>query len=249
MKALALLAALLLGGCSMQPLAIERAAAPLGLKLIDGLIAEFPQHRGLLLAGARGSTSYAYAFLQQDAEEIEASSVAESAALEQRARLLYRRGRDYGLRALALGDAPASDVEALYWTAVSWAALIALSKDEPELIAELPIVDALADRALELDEGFERGALHTFLISLRPEHGREHFRRAMELSGGTAAAPFVALAEAVCVPTQQRAEFESLLRQALEIDAASEPANRLANLVAQRRARWLLARTEHLFND
>lgn len=251
MRAVAVLLAaalLLLSGCSTQPLAIERAAAPFGLNLIEGLLAERPEHRGLLLAGARGFTQYAYAFLQQEAEEAEERNLAESLRLEERARDLYRRARDYGLRGLAVAT-PDFEVPLLYWTAVSWAALIALSKDNPELIAELPVVEALIDRALALDESYERGAIHTFLIALEPVRAREHFRRAMELSEGAAAAPLVALAEAVSVPRQERAEFEALLKQALHIDVDQTPENRLANLVAQRRARWLLGRTERLFTN
>ena len=33
----------------------------------------------------------------------------------------------------------AKDVPLMYWTAVSWAAAISLSKDNPDLIADLPI--------------------------------------------------------------------------------------------------------------
>lgn len=278
MKAAAVvLAALLLqlSGCSTQPLAIERAAAPFGLKLIEAMLAERPEHRGLLLAGARGFTQYAYAFVQQDAEEAEERSLAESLRLEERALGFYARARDYGLRGLALGRPdferalrvdprraaaalPASEVPLLYWTAASWAALIALCKDSPEALAELPVVEALIERALELDESFERGAIHTFLIAYEPvrqggsgnaaQRAREHFRRAMELSEGTAAAPLVALAEAVSVPQQERAEFEELLKRALRIELDS-PQDRMANLVAQRRARWLLSRTERLFTN
>jgi hypothetical protein len=51
------------------------------------------------------------------------------------------------------------------------------------------------------------------------------------------------------VPQQRRAEFEALLRQALRIDTDRAGENRLANLVAQRRARWLLSRTDHLFTN
>jgi predicted anti-sigma-YlaC factor YlaD len=81
------------------------------------------------------------------------------------------------------------------------------------------------------------------------ERARRHFVRAMEISGGGDAAPLVALAEAVSVPQQHRGEFEALLKRALELDVDRDPSNRLANLVAQRRARWLLARTERLFTD
>ena len=59
----------------------------------------------------------------------------------------------------------------------------------------------------------------------------------------------VALAETACIAEQRRAEFEALLQLALRIDTRQPTAERLANLVAQRRARWLLARTDHLFSE
>ena len=298
-RGLVLAASLLaLGGCSVRQLAVNsvgdaiaqggaafssdddpelvRAAAPFSLKLIESLLAESPEHQGLLLAASRGFTQYAYAFLQQEAEEAEAHNLAQASQLEDRARRMYRRARDYGLRGLALNRPdfedrlradprraaaalPVADVPLLYWTAAAWGARIGLSKDQPDVLGELPIVEALMDRALELDESFERGAIHSFMIgyeSVRQDRAgdpalraRRHFARAMQLSGGTDAAPLLALAEAVCVPQQRRAEFEALLKQALSIDLDRYPENRLANLVSQRRARWLLARAERLFTD
>ena len=50
---------------------LVRAAAPFSLKLIESLLAESTEHKGLLLAASRGFTQYAYAFLQQEAEEAE----------------------------------------------------------------------------------------------------------------------------------------------------------------------------------
>ena len=78
------------------------------------------------------------------------------------------------------------------------------------------------------------------------ERARAHFRRAVELSGGADASPYVTLAEAVCVPAQDAGEFSSLLGKALAIDADAHPEIRLSNLVMQRRARWLLARRDNL---
>ena len=45
---------------------------------------------------------------------------------------------------------------------------------------------------------------------------------------------------------QDRAQFEALLNQALGVDVNARPDWRLANLVMQRRARWLLSRTDEL---
>ena len=69
----------------------------------------------------------------------------------------------------------------------------------------------------------------------------------MALSGGQQAGPMVSFAEAVCVQKQDLKQFESLLHQALAINPDAKPEWRLANLVMQRRAKWLLSRTDQLF--
>ena len=62
---------------------LVRAAAPFSLKLTESLVAENPRHQRLLVAAARGFTQYAYAFLQQEAEEIEEQDLARSTALHE----------------------------------------------------------------------------------------------------------------------------------------------------------------------
>ena len=120
-------------------------------------------------------------------------------------------------------------------------------------------MEALIDRALELDESFESGAIHGFLITYEmsrsgaagdpAERARGHFDRALELSGGQLASPWVALAESVALAEQDRVEFEDLLGRALAIDPDARPEWRMDNLVYQRRARWLLERTDRLILD
>jgi predicted anti-sigma-YlaC factor YlaD len=253
---------------------LVKAAVPFSLKLMESLLAENPHHQGLLLASASGFAQYAYAFVQQDADEMEENNLAAAEEMRGRARRLYLRARNYGMRGLeekhrgfekalrtdpqqAVGAARMKDVPLLYWTAVSWAGAISLSKDNPDLIAELPIVEAMMDRALALDEGFGDGAIHSFLISYemsRPggtgdpaTRSKEHFERAMELSQGQLAGPLVSFAESVSVQKQDLKGFESLLNRAMAINADAKPEWRLVNLVSQRRAKWLLARTGQLF--
>jgi predicted anti-sigma-YlaC factor YlaD len=250
------------------------SAAPFSLKLMESLLASRPQHRELLLATASGFAQYAYAFVQQDADELAEKDFAAATALRHRARRLYLRARDYGLRGLDVAHAGFSarlradpraavrlatraDVPLLYWTAAAWGGAIALGKDNPELLADQGLLEALIDRALELDEAFDRGAIHSFLITFemaRPAgegdaatRARRHFDRAMALAGGRQAGPLVALAEAVAVPRQDRVEFEALLKQAIALDPEAQPESRLVNLILQRRARWLLSRIDELF--
>ena len=227
------------------------AALPFGLKLIESLLAQSPEHRGMLSAAASGYTQYAYGFVQLPAERLEQTDLQRSWMEKDRARRLYLRARDYGLRGLALGrpgfaqqfrEDPAAalrqtdrrDVEFLYWTAASWGAAIGLAKDDPSLVSDLPRVEALADRALALDPGFggEEGD--------PAERAGVHYRAAVELSGGLAAAPHVAYAESVCRAREDRQCFREALDSALAIDIDANPSSRLANTLMQRRARWLL---------
>jgi predicted anti-sigma-YlaC factor YlaD len=251
-----------------------KAAVPFSLKLMERLLAESPQHRGLLQATASGFTQYAYVFVQQEADELETRDLSAANAMRARARRLYLRARNYGLRGLAvkhpdfekslrLNSREAvlvtmkEDVPLLYWTAASWAAAISLSKDNPELVSEIPLMEAMVDRALELDESFNNGALHGFLITYEMSRqgakgdaaarARAHFDRAVELSNGRQSSPMVALAEAVSVQKQDLKGFESLLNRALAINPDAYPEFRLGNLIMQRRARWLLSRKEDLF--
>jgi predicted anti-sigma-YlaC factor YlaD len=157
----------------------------------------------------------------------------------------------------AMHGCTAADVPLLYWTAAAWAAAIAVTKDRPDLIAELPLAEAMIDRALELDERFDHGALHVFLVTYEmaraggtgdpATRARAHYDRALALGAGRTGGPQVALAEAVCLPQQDRAQFESLLRATLAINPDAQPDSRLVTLLMQRRARWLLARADDLF--
>jgi len=253
-----------------------KGAVPFSLKLLESLLEETPRHKGLLLAACRGFTQYGYAFLQQEADEIEEKDVEKTLEMRARARRLYLRARNYGLRGLDViqpgfegmvrsnprKSAEAfkpGDVPLIYWTAVSWTAAISVTKDNSDLIADLPVVEALVEQALELDETFDSGAIHSFLIAYEmgretapgdPEQrARSHFNRAMELSGGQLCGPLVTLAESVSLPNQDREEFKNLLEQALKIDPDARPEWRLANLLMQRRARWLLNRMDKFFVD
>lgn len=292
----ALLVALSVTGCSVKRMAVNkvgnalaaggttfasdddpeliRAAVPFSLKLMESLLADSPKHKGLLVATSSGFTQYGYAFVQQEAEEIESEDLVKAREMQARARRLYVRARDYGLRGLevrhrgfsaalmddpkaAVGRMRKADVPQLYWTAAAWAAAISLSKDNPGFVADLPKVEAMIDRALALDEAWDRGAIHAFLITFEmgratgegdpAVRARQHFDRAVALSQGRMAGPFVSYAEAVCIPAEDRAQFEQLLNQALAINPDADPPSRLGNLVMQRRARWLLARVDKLF--
>jgi len=248
-------------------------AIPFGLKTMEGLLEESPKHAGLLLAATSGFVQYAYGWVQLEADIVEAKDLARATELRGRAQKLYLRAREYGLRGLELDspglrtalqrDAKAAlagtkrkHVPLLYWTAVAWAGAIALKVNDSELSADQGVVEALARRALELDEGWDLGSIHEFFISWEAarssiggslERAREHFDRALAISQGRRAFPYLSFAESVSVVRQDRAQFREMLDKALAVDVSRKDAQRLANLLAQKRARFQLGRVDDLF--
>lgn len=290
-----LLLALLSGACSLRRMALSglsgalassaasfareddpelaRDALPFALKMIEGVLLEDPENETLLAAASAGFGLYAYAFVQVEAEHVEASDYARGTAMKARALALYLRARDYALRGLelrhagiasalrtdpvaAVQDLDAADVELAYWAGGTWGLAISLGKDDPALVADVDAVRALLRRALELDEDYAEGALHEALIPIEglppmmggsPERAREHYRRALELSGGRRASVHLKVAENLSIPAQDRAEFERMLALVLAVDLEAAPEQRLSNRISRIRARHLLERIDDLF--
>ncbi|MEM1023342.1 MAG: TRAP transporter TatT component family protein [Myxococcota bacterium] len=252
---------------------LVKEAIPFGLKTMESVLAERPEHRGLLLALTQGFTSYAYGFIEEEAFKIEVRDMEEAERMTARARKLYARALAYGFRNLneriegfeerfteepakVLAELDVEDVPILYWTGAAWGLMINASELDPAMVAQFPAVTQMVDRAMELDEDWDRGSLHDFKVvleSARPggslDEAERHYRRALELNGGVRAGTYVGFAESICIPRQDGAAFVDALNKALAVDLESNPAERLNNVINQRRARLLLDRSGDLFLD
>ena len=237
--------------------------------------AEIAAENDLDLARLQSRTVRRSAYVSYPAE-IAAENDLDLARLQRnRARRLFIRAFGYCVRGLErsypgfgqmlLTDARAAvarvtpkdverDVPWLYWTAASLGLAVSMSQGDAAMIARLPDVHILLERALELDESWDDGALHEFAITLAGASTgeldvaliREHYDRAVELSGDTSASIHIAYAEAVSVAQQDGTEFRAMLDRALAVDPDATPENRLVNLLAHRRARWLASRVDDL---
>ncbi|HEY5039505.1 MAG TPA: TRAP transporter TatT component family protein, partial [bacterium] len=190
---------------------LVREAIPFSLKLMESILSATPRHLGLLTALCKGFTEYGYAYVQSDGEYVAEANYPQSRELKTRAKKLYVRARDYGLRGLdvkfknfsktimtdpktAVAKAKKEDAELLYWTGVSWLAAISIGKDDPDLVSEVPQAEGLIYRAYELDPDFDEGTIHEFLITYegsRPvlmggsiKKAKEHFEAALKLNKG-----------------------------------------------------------------
>lgn len=249
-------------------------ALPFALKTVESLIEADPGNAKLLLFACQGFTQYSFAYVETPAVELEVRDYAAAQLQRRRALRMYLRARGYCFRALdarlgpgaaagllqdpaaALAKAGKEDVPLLFWTASAWGAAIAAGSDRPDLVVDWPAARALLERALALDPDWDRGSLHEAMVLVEglpevmggsPDRAWQHWQRALELNGGERASTYVTWATTVSLRKQERVEFVDLLEKALAIDPDRVPAERLANLLQQRRARHYLARVDELF--
>ena len=257
-------------------LLIAEQALASNLKLLEIFLEASPNNPDLLLQASQGFSTYTFAFVEdkiaqhhRDPHLVEVD--------RGRARRLYLRGRDYGLRLLTLqhealaaslnADLSAlranlallrrEDVPALFWTAYGWAGSIHWSLDRPEMLADLPRVLAMMDRVLELDERYFFAGAHLFFgayyasrsraLGGDPERARSHLDRALELAGPTILVGHLFLADPYAIQIQDRTLFETQLRLILDSPEDLSPDYRLLNQVAKARARLLLEKNGELF--
>lgn len=248
---------------------LAKEASAFYLKLSESVLAQDPGHLPLAAAVAGGFTQYAYAFVAFEAERLEGRDARAAQALRQRAARLYARAKRHALRALerrhpsllnALA-APAQGAPALklaadeavvaYWAAAAWGGQIALSKDQPDTVADLPLAIRLAELAWQVDPTLEAGALAGLMAQFElarpggtPTRAAALLEQAAQAGEGRQAGPWVTKAEVLAQPAGDRALFETWLREALRISQAHPT---LANQVMRERATWLLETADDRF--
>jgi hypothetical protein len=236
-------------------------AMPAFLVQMDGFLLSAPNDKRLLQA-AEAYFGYANCYVE-DTDK-------------QRASMLYFKARGYALRAL-VGEAGfekvinknisdfkellqgygAGDVPALFWTANTWIAWIALNLDKPEAIMDVPKAQAMLERVVELDETFYYGSAHTALGALYASQpkmmgdtsakAKQHFDKAFEISGRKLLFVHLYYAKLYAYQIQDRDLFVKTLEEVLAAPSDIFPDRAFANEVAKRKARTLLDNVDMYF--
>jgi len=236
------------------------AGAPAYLLMIDSLIVDSPSNANLLTTGSKLYSSYAAAFIEDP----------------QRGQRLAARGYGYGKRALCLQlerlcstlDKPydkfiaeldsvtPATLDVAYGFSQAWFAKLRLNSDDWKVRADIPKLQAIFNRIVHLDDGFNRGGVHLYLAVLtsllppalggKPEIGRGHFEKAIELSGGHNLMAKVMFAKFYARLVFNRELHDRLLTEVLAADADS-PGFTLFNTLARREATTLLAQSNEYF--
>lgn len=236
------------------------AGLPSYLLVADGIIHNNPDDEDRLMAGAELYNAYAGIFVKD----------------RERAKRLTARARQYAELAMCeyrkkLCDLPKLPFEKfqkrltlveqkhlpfLYGLASTWAGWIQARADNWEAIAELPKVKAALERVVELDETYRNGQAHLYLgvigallppaLGGKPEEGRAHFERALELTQGRDLMVKVEYARRYARLVYDRPLHDRLLKEVLEASVIA-PGLTLSNTLAQRTARELLADADKYF--
>jgi predicted anti-sigma-YlaC factor YlaD len=259
---------------SSQPMSSEddlqlvREASAFYLKFSESVLKETPGHLKLAESVSAGFTQYAYAFIAFDAERIDAKQPAQAAQMRERAARMYARAHRHAMNALELNQPgftaalrqadgkqrlqlTKAQVPLAYWAAASLGGLISMSKDDPDVVADLPLSIRLADLAWQADPAYGQGALASLMGTLEAARvggsrakAERLFDQAIVDSQGREAGPYVAKAESIALPAEDRKQFERLLQQALAITTQHRS---LQNEVMRERAYWLLSSADDLF--
>jgi predicted anti-sigma-YlaC factor YlaD len=250
-------------------------AIPFAIKLYESLLAMQPEHQGLILTTGSLFVMYANAFVQGPSEMLPPDAVDKQEAEKKRAKSLYLRGAkilESGLELKYPGWAGANeagefdkylaktkkaDVPLLYWTVAGLLSAYSLDVFDFDLGFRLPELDAMIHRAYDLDPDFNHGALDDFFVLFyssvpeglggNPELVKPHFDKAVAKSEGKSAGPYVSYAQSICIPAQDYKTFRDYLETALAIDPDEDPANRLVNIISQRKAQYLLDNADNYF--
>jgi hypothetical protein len=151
----------------------------------------------------------------------------------------------------------------MMWVAIGLAGAINYNKDDIALVAQLSKARVLLERVVELDEHgadakpnqkalphIALGMMHSALspaMGGKPELAKQHFDKALAITGGRFLLAKVLMAKRYAVGKQDRALFRKLLVEVLQTDPAIWPEQRLANEIAHRRARRYLKREKEWF--
>jgi len=232
------------------------------LKLLEGLIKTDPGNEKLLLMASQGFGAYALGFVEENNPE--------------RAKNLYLRGREYGLKILNknlkfqksitgtteelkqfLDLFSQKDVPVLFWTANNWASWINLNFNNPEALIDLPRVQLLMERVLELDESYFFGGAHLFfatIYAVRPpilggdmKKSEHHFNRCFNFSQEKFLLPYVFYAQYYFTRQFDEESFVKTLNKVIDTTGDILPGQQLPNAIAKKKARKLLKNKDEHF--
>ncbi len=248
------------------------------IKTLEVFSYQNPSNKNYLNLLAKSYATYAFGFLENRMLQYQFKDQEKYNMYFERAKGFYKKGRSYGMdllrrkdmklvKALDKGLDPTrkrmkgygrGDIEAVFWTAFNWGSYINLSKDDISVVADLPLVEAMIARVVEVHPGFYYGAPHMFygvyyasrpaMLGGNPTAARKSFEDAANVTQGKNLMPYALAAQYLAVQTMDRAYFDEMIAKVEAGSVEDLPAQRLANALAKQRVKFLKDNASHYFN-
>ena len=232
---------------------IVRQGAPAYLLLLDSLIAEDPDDRDLLYAGARLYGAYAGGLVKDQSRTRQltekALSYATRAFCQEQSAVCEKADQPFEQFSTTLEQAEIDELEGVYLYGSSWAGWIQAHSDDWNAVADLAKVEALLLRVVKQDPGYEKGRAQLYLGVIRsqippalggkPELGKQHFESAISYSNNRDLMVKLEYARHYARLVFDKTLHDRLLNEVLQADPVSDGYT-LSNVIAQQQARSLL---------
>jgi hypothetical protein len=242
---------------------LVKDAMPASLVQMDGFLEADPENEDLLLRAAEANGGYAFLFLMDTDKP--------------RARKLYQKSKEYALRVLlknsdfqeafdksedeftkSLKTFDKDDVRALFLAANNWLSWIGLSHaDNTKALTDLPKVEAIMNRIVELDDTFNYGCVHAMLGSYlasrpvmlggNPKEADWHFKQAFEITDSKYLMWKFLYAKFYAVQIQDRELFVKTLQEVISSPENLLPEKNFVNEAARMKSKTLLAEADEFF--
>ena len=239
---------------------LVRAGAPSYLLLLDSFVEGNPDNPDILAAAATLYATYGAVFANE----------------ETRASRLTTRARRYALKAMCESYSPAcrwpdatydefvasltgirpKKAEFLYAYGFASLAYLRAHSSDVNSLAELPQIEALFNHYLDISGDAVNSSAYTYmgiLLTLRPpalggepERAREHFEKAIALTGGKDLGAKVEFAKGYAKKLYEREMHDQLLNEVMAADPYQDGFT-LGNVLAQEEAAVLLAEADDYF--
>ncbi|MCU7967582.1 MAG: TRAP transporter TatT component family protein [gamma proteobacterium symbiont of Bathyaustriella thionipta] len=236
------------------------AGAPAYLLLMDSFLVDSDKDPQLLQSDATLYSAYSSIFVSEPARAIKMSnkalSYAEQALCITNTKLCHLREISFEAFSQKVELMNKDTIHSWFVFGSAWAGWIKANSGSMSAIAELPKVSLIMSRIIDFDDNWHDGQAHLYMGVLKtllppalggkPEQGRYHFEKIIQLSDGKNLMAKVLYAEKYARLIFNQDLHDKLLQDVIKADPYFENLT-LMNILAQHKAQKLLASSADYF--
>jgi hypothetical protein len=237
-----------------------KQAVPAYLILVSSMIKGDPDNVDLLISGSKLYGSYASVFVEDRHRKKRLSTLsfdyAHQAFCLRKPSACDIRGLSYYEFEQSLTRFNKEDVDILFALGSAWAGWLQAHSADWNAVAELPRIEAIIQRVLELDPAINNGDAYLYMAVMqsflppamggKPELARKNFEQAIEVSDGSNLMAKLLYAKKYARLVYNKELHDALLTQVIDTQLQNDDST-LINTIAQYRAKKLLEESDDYF--